>query len=508
MRVKDVVKKKAVDKRRERWLAVKAKGTVRGTPSVTLDLPKAGKVKRYLLTSAQNNTHVHDLTWRSLLALAKHYQAEIFVGTFSYDQNKFGPMSVKRGKAKFQEEELWFDERVEPYIKDERVELAPGLVWCGEMNILPTMLYPLASLEAYTHRKSAVFPHAKLAMRSVAAMLGEPAKFNYTTGAVTLRNYVQKRLGLIAEFHHVYGALLVEVNEAGNWWVRQLNADRQGRIQDLGVLADGDVVTTGNAVESVTWGDLHGTMADEAVVETSLEMLDALRPSSQFFHDVLEGASINRHIIKNGAQNAPHYTYYRWLRGLHRVDEELRRTAALLKRYERPWCQAVAPDANHDGWWLKNWLSRFDYRVDPANSELFLELQKFFYAEIKAGKMPRDVNVIQRAFELFGLTGVKFLAPDESYKICGDKIECGMHGHLGPNGRRGTPENLAKLGRKANTAHTHVAGIYDGLYVAGTSSQLKWDYNWGPSAWSHSHVVTYPNGKRAIVTLFKGRWRA
>jgi hypothetical protein len=34
-------------------------------------------------------------------------------------------------------------------------------------------------------------------------------------------------------------------------------------------------------------------------------------------------------------------------------------------------------------------------------------------------------------------------------------------------------------------------------------------YNKGPSSWSHSHVITYPNGKRSIITLQKnGNWRA
>ena len=118
--------------------------------------------------------------------------------------------------------------------------------------------------------------------------------------------------------------------------------------------------------------------------------------------------------------------------------------------------------------------------------------------------------MIQYAFGKFGISkkDIRFLADDESFKICGGKIENAMHGHLGPNGRFGTPENLSKMGRKANTAHTHVAGIFNGLYVAGTSSKLKWSYNHGPSAWTHSHIVTYPNGKRSIITIYANKWRA
>jgi hypothetical protein len=74
-----------------------------------------------------------------------------------------------------------------------------------------------------------------------------------------------------------------------------------------------------------------------------------------------------------------------------------------------------------------------------------------------------------------------------------------MHGHLGPDGARGSAQNLNKIGKRANIGHLHSAGIYDGLYVAGTSTTLNMGYNKGPSSWSHSHIVTYPNGKRVTI---------
>jgi hypothetical protein len=106
---------------------------------------------------------------------------------------------------------------------------------------------------------------------------------------------------------------------------------------------------------------------------------------------------------------------------------------------------------------------------------------------------------------------MQFLAEDESFVICRDQhggIECGMHGHNGPNGARGSRTNLAKMGRKSNIGHSHSAGITDGCYQAGVSADLDLGYNVGPSSWSHSHVVTYPSGKRAVVTLWNGRWKA
>jgi hypothetical protein len=485
-----------------------AAGTKEGTKTEVRKLPAKGQINRYILTSAQNNTYVHRELLDNLEALAEYYDAEIIVGTYTYNQNRYGKLSVKQGTKKEYQFELWYDPAITDYIKDYRIELGKGLVWAGEYNALPTNVNPLAGLESYTGRKSAIFPHAKLAMRSIATMQGEGVKLNYTTGTVTQRNYIQKREGVIAEFHHIYGALLVEVNSEGNWWVRQLNQDEgTGTLQDLNILVkDGKIIDKKARVEAITYGDLHGTFADPEVVKLSHDMLDTLKPKYQFLHDVMEGASVNPHDRK---YKNNHSKFHTWLRGYHRLDAELKDTVALLKTYDRPFAKTVIVDSNHDDAWLHRWLREYDYRVDPANAELFLDLQAYVYGRIRGGDMPRDISVIEYAMTKAGYdVPARFLLADESFKTCGDKIENGQHGHLGPNGRFGSPENLSKMARKANTAHTHSTGIWNGLYVAGTSSKLRWDYATGPSSWSNSHVVTYGNGKRTIVTLYKGAWKA
>jgi len=475
-------------------------------------LPMVGTIKRYIVTSAQNNTFIHKEFWSNLMVMAQHYSAQILVGTFSYNQNKFGTLAVKQGTKKPYEKELWFDPAVQPFISDKKIELAPGLMWCGNMNIIPTEDNPISGLETHGGSSSVIFPHTKIEMRSIATMPDMPVKMIYTTGTVTQMNYLQKKLGIKAEHHHRYAFLLVEVDAEGNWWVRQVAARKNGRnIQDLNVIVeDGAVISTDATVESITYGDLHATNVQPEVLESNMNMLDTLRPKYQFIHDVMEGASINRHLVKHAP--LPHETFHRWLRGLHRVDEELKQTRIVLEKFLRPWCKTIAPDANHDAKWLQSWLTKFDYRYDPANAELFLRMQNFMYQEIRKNlTAPKNVNLMRFAMEKeAGLreNAVKFLLPDESFMV--GEVECGMHGHLGPNGSFGSPSNLSKIGRKATTAHTHSAGIYHGLYVAGTSSKLTrdWDYTMGPSSWSWSHVVQYANGQRSIITNKEGKWRA
>src|SRR5271157_2088205 len=455
-------------------------GTKLGVTAETREHAKPGTIKRYILTSAQNNTHVHEELLLNLEALAAYYNAEIIVGTYTYNQNHYGQLSVKKGTDKPQEKKLWYDPAIEKYIKDYRIELGKGLVWAGEYNALPTNVNPLAGLESYTGRASAIFPHAKLAMRSIATMQGKGVKLNYTTGTVTQRNYIQKREGVIAEFHHIYGALLVEVDENGHWWVRQLNQDEgTGTLQDLNILVkDGAIVSKEAGVEAITHGDLHGTMADPEAVKLALDMVDTLVPNYQFLHDVMEGAAVNPHERKAGAT---HERYYTWLRGYANLQVELADTAGLLEIFNRPFCETVVVDSNHDDAWIKRWLREYDYRKDPPNTEIFLALQSYLYGEINCNagpKMVRDINILEYALHVFGglVPKFKFLKADESFLTCGKKIENGMHGHYGPAGKFGNPLELSKMGRKANTAHTHSTGIYNGLYVAGTLSKLRWDY--------------------------------
>jgi hypothetical protein len=93
---------------------------------------------------------------------------------------------------------------------------------------------------------------------------------------------------------------------------------------------------------------------------------------------------------------------------------------------------------------------------------------------------------------------VRFLRPDESFIVCG--IQMGQHGDNGPNGCRGGPNNLKKLGEKINVGHYHTACIVDGLFAAGMNGSLDQGYNVGHSSWSASDVGTYPNGKRVLIT--------
>lgn len=480
-------------------------GSVGGRATIDMPLPPEGEVRRYILTSAQDGTPVHRPVLCSLQTLAAALQATIMVSRFTYSHGVLSSTPEKPG-ARGTGRSLWYDPLIEPYVCDDRRRLAPGLVWCGEMNILPTATRPLSGFETYTGQESGIFPHVKFALQSIASSRHARAKMNYTTGTITQRNYLQKKAGLRAEHHHCYGGLLVEVDSAGRWWVRQLNSTESGEIWDLDRRVMGDTITSSNRVEAITWGDVHVARLEDEMRATlwgSDGMLEELRPRHQFLHDLFDMRARNHHDRSN-----PHKMYENFIHGVDSVAGELAEAAEFLRQADRRWCRTVVVNSNHDNA-LERWLREADYRDDPVNAEFFLEAQLEKYRSIKRGD---DGLVLRWALQRFSCPdGVVFLGTDESYLICtgdGNGIECGMHGHLGINGSRASPLSLSKMGMKANTAHTHSAEIVDGMYVAGGSCSMDLGYNQGPSSWSQSHIVTYPSGKRAIITMNETLWKA
>ncbi len=496
-------------------------GRVAPFEQTSFPLPPKGKINRYIVTSAQNNTKVFGKAWNSLLAYSKRkdsrvHISKLMVATFTYNKARFGNKSVKKGRGPTAADlaPVWYDPIVEPYICDDQVQLAPGLVFCGEMNILPTAVRPLQGLEVYTGRHSSIFPHVKMHMASIASGKHEPTKFTYTTGTVTKRNYIAKKEGLKADFHHVYGALIVEVNCRGDWFTRQLIATNKGVICDMDLKINGNKITKGNRVKSITWGDIHEATLDKEVSRLAWGaggMMDVLKPEFQMMHDIMDFRARNGH---TAMKNMIHDRFKAWVLGHDSVQEEVRSVARFLKTTSRPWCKTVVVHSNHDVF-FKQWLRIGDYKNDPVNSIYFLEAQLEVYRNIRDNPEGSH-NLLKWAVEREFMNWprhkrgyfpkIQFLDEDESFVLL--DIEHGMHGHAGSNGSRGTAQNMARMGRKANRGHEHSTGIFEGICTSGLSGTNDQWYNKGPSSWSPSHIVTYCTGKRAIYTMWNGGWRA
>lgn len=491
----------------EFWKEYDKKPHLSGTIHNTLENRKKISGNRFVITSAQNNTFVHDKFLRSLEKYCEYNGAKLLVSTYVYDKNGYHNVGKSPDKSS---KDYWYDPKIKQYRCDESIQLAEGLVFCGELNILPTDINPLGGFYNYLADQSGIVPHAKIQMESLPSPKHNSARLMYTTGTVTQRNYIQKKTGQKSSWHHCFGAVVVEIDEDGDWFVRQLHAEQDsGEFYDLDKKYTPDNVIEDVRIEAINYGDVHAAKLDEVVAKYSWGydadwgdsiILDTLKPKYQLIHDVLDQRARNHHNCKD-----PHFMFEMYKNKTESVKGEVEHTAEVLRSMKRDFSEVVVVESNHD-LALRKWLKEQDYRRDPVNAIFFLELQLDEYYAIESGN--KDFSTFENAIIRVApdLCDLKFLRTDESFIVKG--IECGQHGHNGAGGGRGNIQQFRRQGIKFNIGHSHAAGIKDGVYQAGVSGKLDMGYNVGGSAWSHSHIITYQNGKRAIITLKNGKWRA
>ena len=465
------------------------------------------KVTRYIVSAAQDNTPVHAQFLRNLETYAHGIDArEILIAGFSYGKTSHALYE----KTKLAPEA--FDAPVRRYLTNRAFKLGDSLVFCGEQNTLPTAKMPLDGFETYTGEAWGIFPHAKLQMKAIATMREAPAKQLFTTGAVTQSNYIQRRSGILAHFHHEIAALVVEIDQDGHQWVRQLVAAPDGTFQDLDnvVNEDGILLKGRGCVEALTYGDLHEDQIDEDVYFSVFEkggLADTLRPRFQFIHDAFDMKRRNHHSIDD-----PFFRIAQWGQDAESVRGEIESLGMRLEDMQRSYASNVIVESNHD-LALKRWVRDADWAADPANAKILQQLRLAAVTAAECGEYGTWSPLEYAVRDLLGfhLPSTQFLREDEQFSICAGTIECGMHGHLGSGGARGSLRTFTRAGKRSNTAHAHSAAILEGAYRAGTMSRLDPAYLKGLSNWTQSHIVTLPNGKRQIVSHAADRnrkWRA
>jgi hypothetical protein len=469
--------------------------------------PRSG-VRRWLLTSAQDETPVDAAFWNNLLAYGAEIGAQVMVGGFTYQKKLFEDHAVRTGL---------FVDAVQPYLQHENIACGP-VEFVARMNILPTAGRPITDLQTHTRGAWGVYPHAKVQMLSVPALPGKHPAMVMTTGACTVSNYIPRKAGQKAEFHHQIGATIVEVDAAGRAFCRQIGAAPDGSFQDLDAAVHNGVVTRGHGVEAITWGDIHREQIDPTVAmaawgldvatgETVRRdgMLDVLRPRHQFFHDLLDFWARNHHRRKD---HRHHFSMYR--AGTDLVEDEVAACARFLRLTERDWCTSVVVPSNHNDA-LGRWLDEADFREDVQNAEIYLEANLARYRAIAAGDEAFDVfRWAMARHDPREMKGIIFPPRNGSYLTCeaAGGIENALHGDQGPNGARGSALAFTRVAVRMNVGHSHTASIMDGVYTAGLCGLLDQKYNSGPSSWSHTQIVTYSSARRTLVTVLDGRWRA
>jgi len=458
--------------------------------------------KVYVLTSAQDDTPLFKNFWTNLLAYVEHRKAELLVGGYTYSKNMF--------KAEENTETATYDTRLGPYMCTEKKMLAPGLMWVGDANILPTAVNPLSGYENLSRDNWAIIPHSRIRLQSVPISPSSLPKQIMSTGTVTDPNYIQRSAGKKAEFHHTPGAVVVEVASNGTFWCRHINATSDGSFYDLTTFIQHGSITHDHRVEAVNWGDIHKEQLDIDIEYINWgredSIIDVLKPKYQFMHDLLDFYVRNHH-----NRDDPHFLAkadMQW--GTNGVQKEIAESSNWLEWSRRDFCQTVVVESNHDQA-LGRWIKDAKVAQDHMNARYWHELNAAVYRSIEAGEQLNTFEYACREESPTHLDGISFVTGENSFLICQgvqSPIECALHGHKGTNGSRGSAVQFSKAARKYNVGHAHSPAIIEGTFQAGVSGKLNMGYNAeGLSSWDHSHIVTYPNGKRTLITIRDGKWR-
>ena len=466
------------------------KGDARGADKNPQFRRKLSGIKRFIITAAQNATPIHEDFLDSLKVYSEHNTAELVVVPIRY-KNPTSRWTESQANA-----EIW-DERLTPYLYNQRKKLNSNLTLLADIKTVPTAVNPLTGFESITGGSSGILGHTKIQLSSIATPHNRYPKVLTTTGAVTMKNYTDSGAGKKGDFHHSYAALVVEII-GKKFFFRHVNWDGSGFV-DLTSRYMPEGVFEAKRPLALVIGDTHrATMCKtvEKVTFGSKGMVETLDPEHLIFHDLHDGASTNHHTKRD-----PFAQVAKRVNLLHLVKEEVLQDVMWLARV----CQGrkgVIVPSNHDDF-LARWLREQDWRHDPENAEFYLETALHLVREIKAGnECPHPFT--HWVDELKGNAPITCLERDESFVLGG--IELAMHGDKGSNGSRGSAKNLRRIGVKSIIGHSHSPAIEEGCYQAGTSTPLRVDYNSGPSSWLNAHVILYANGKRAILPIIDGMW--
>lgn len=454
------------------------------------ELQKQGQ-KRWVITSAQNNTRVHP-GFEALKHYCRVNDAELLVVPIHHK-------NISLYTAGQEYKKKW-PAAVQTHLVDEHLYLGGGVDLAADLKIGAAAARPLSGMQPMGGNRWQIIGHSKMLMEPVATPSDMKPKRLYTTGAITVRNYSKTKSGALADFHHSCGALVVEVASRSDSFVRQLNISGKsffdvagGELREYGPGWD----RPADRILALTTGDEHVKFHDSKVRKATYGpagMAVQLRPERIFRHDLLDGYAGSHHHEKD-----PVLQFQKFHSGDDDYEAELNEVVRFLDETTPSGSTNYIVDSNHHDH-LGDWLRRANANRDHRNALLILELQEALRLSALKGEKK---GALQLYCENRVTVPVKWLSRDKPFLVKG--VDYSQHGDLGVNGARGSARSLSRTTHKTVIGHSHTARIVDGCYQVGYSA-AGLEYAKGMGTWTHTHCLQYPDGKRTLVDIFKGRW--
>lgn len=453
-----------------------------------------------MVTYAQNNTPVHSGFLKALEGYAQMWGAEIIAFKGRY-RNPTSP-----GEQKKQDEEIWYDTPIIPYLMDTRRELCYNLeIFPGWIR--PTAKEPLSGFDTHTRHRSGIFPHPKLQLHAVPTPGTKYPKILTTTGAITGPNYSRSKAGAKAQHWHQVGAVVVEIDKAETFHMRHLCADETGSFYDIagGVVQyyQPDGVKKVQQLDTVVFGDVHVPFANWLATLETMKIVEANNPSVIVLHDLLDFYAENHHSVNDRFLNtAKQGDQLSVEREVEKVVDYLKAVAD--KRNREIW---IVPSNHNDA--IFRWLNTRNLSDLGVNAEYFHWLSWMLHKSAKRTstgyEFAEPLQIALEAKMKLDKYGIQFLRRDVDTVRNG--IAYNYHGDNGPNGARGSARNMAKIGLPLWIGHGHSPVIFENVWQVGVKCQLPLSYaKDSPSNWLATDGITYPNGQRQLLNFINGSY--
>ena len=453
--------------------------------------------KKIVFTTAVNNTKINETFFKSLKSYCNLNDAQLVIFPLKYKN----PSLINSNDSS-----TWYDSTIEPYLVENNFEILPTLKALGGLKTQATVENPLSGVDGLSKGYSIIFGHPQVSLKTLPRNSEKYPAIATTTGAVTEKNYSSTKAGYKAAFNHSMSAVVVEIDDDGDFFIRHLNFDGKG-FYDFETYYRPNVAEMLNEpLEAIITGDEHAVFADPEVMNATYFNNDSLvkkfKPKYIVRHDLLDFFSASHHHKHNFfLKYAKHHSNGAWS-----VRKELDKTINHVNITTPDFCTNIFIASNHNEH-IVRWLNEADPKQDPENALLYHYLM---YKILDQTTMD-DTNVrYPEPFELYASPlmkcKTKFLSRSESFKIKG--VDISNHGDVGISGSKGSSKQFSNIPVKNITGHTHTPMIDKGNYTVGTSSKFNLSYVSGLSSWDHAHCLIYPNGKRQMIFIRNGKYRA
>lgn len=362
-----------------------------------------------------------------------------------------------------------------------------------ELELNSQQINPLTGTSRLSkHMKSLVIGHSKQFLKVLPTGNATIPKIHCTTGALTIPNYKNNRIGRIATADHILGGLILQVSK-DRFHTFQVQCDKDGSFCFLNKRYHRDGTVTSERLEAMVIADYHCGFTDPAAERATIEMCRVLQPKRILFHDFLDCASISHHNEHNIAAR---------LRLPSKIDTlskeiaEAHRVLLMWHKIKPKDCELIMVPSNHPEHLLR-YLNEARYVRDLPNYKIAVELAYQYHVN--------EVNPIQYAIDPEKKLAT-WLERNNDLRVEGCGV--GNHGDKGTGGSRGSAKASENVFGNSIAGHVHSPEFCHKHVRVGTLSSLQMGYNeGGPNNWLHGNASVYPGGQKSLLIIIKGKWR-